>query len=330
MRNICLSLLCALWPITAWGQLDRERSQLPAQDSLQIGSPTTDDERECLKGLAWQPSAFEVDIKKTPRADYAALVSFPSPLPSGATANDTVFMEWHVARDESGQPKVAPAVVVVHESGKGMNVGRIFAQGLRQCEVHAFMVHLPYYGERRMPQPRPEAERLLPTMRQAIADVRRARDAVAALPLVDSKTIAVQGTSLGGFVASTSAGLDGKYDRVFLMLSGGDLFDIIQHGAKDTAKVREQLERAGVTGDQIKELTWNIEPTRLARRLNPDHTWLYSGTHDDVVPIRNAEILAQAIPLTKPHHIRMTATHYSGVLLLPFVIRHVANEVKGR
>ncbi len=329
MRLLCMMLLCVVWPVSAWAQLDRERVELSAKDSLHIGTPQTDDERDCLKGLVWQAGEFQVAVQKTPRNEHAAFVTFPSPLPTGDAANDTVVLEWHAAVDEAGKPKVAPAVVVVHESGKGMTAGRFFARGLQQCGLHAFMVHLPYYGQRKMPQPRPDAERLLPTMRQAISDVRRARDAVAVLPLVDAKMIAVQGTSLGGFVASTAAGLDGKFDRVFLMLSGGDLFDIIQHGAKDTAKVREQLERAGITGEQIKTLTWNIEPTRLAHRLNPDRTWLYSGIQDDVVPIRNAEILARAIPLTKQHHIRMNATHYSGALLLPFVIKHVANHVTG-
>jgi len=48
---------------------------------------------------------------------------------------------------------------------------------------------------------------LLPTLQQAIADVRRARDAVVALPVVDS-VVGVQGTGLSGFVTATVAGLD--------------------------------------------------------------------------------------------------------------------------
>ncbi|MDA1166512.1 MAG: acetylxylan esterase, partial [Planctomycetota bacterium] len=101
-------------------------------------------------------------------------------------------------------------------------------------------------------------------MRQAVADVRRARDAVAVLPMVDKSRISLQGTSLGGFVSATSGALDDGYDNVFLMLAGGELYDLIQNGKKDAAKVRERLEKAGLSGEKLRELTLTIEPTRVA------------------------------------------------------------------
>src|SRR5690606_32843634 len=125
----------------------------------------------------------------------------PSPIASGDAVNDRVAVEWYLARDEEGQPVTAPAVVVVHESGSGMTVGRLFAQGLRKRGLHAFMIHLPYYGERRAGGKRPDGVNLITALRQAIADVRRCKDAVAALPLVQPGPIALQGTSLGGFVS---------------------------------------------------------------------------------------------------------------------------------
>ncbi len=117
-------------------------------------------------------------------------------------------------------------------------------------------------------------------MRQAIADVRRARDAVASLPLVDDAHIALQGTSLGGCVSATSAALDHSYDSVFLTLAGGNIFDLIQNGKKDAAKVRQKLNQAGFSGEQLKAIVHPIEPNRIAHRLQPERTWLYSGTYD--------------------------------------------------
>ena len=164
-------------------------------------------------------------------------------------------------------------------------------------------------------------------MRQAIADVRRARDAVRVLPFVDGGHIALQGTSLGGFVSATSMGLDDAYDSVFLMLAGGDLYDLIQNGQRDTAKVREKLRKAGVTNEELKMMAYLIEPTRLAHRVDRSHVWLYSGKTDTVVPMKNANVLAEAIRLEKPHHILMNANHYSGIIYLPFVLGHISKQI---
>lgn len=62
---------------------------------------------------------------------------------------------------------------------------------------------------------------MLDGLKQAVADVRRARDAAASLPLISGRVFGVQGTSLGGFVTSTAGGLDKGFDRVFILLAGG-------------------------------------------------------------------------------------------------------------
>ncbi len=300
---------------------------IAATDSLNCGTDTNGDAQACLAGLSWTASPFEVRIEpaKPDRGD--ALIRFRSPVETGNRQNDLVSMEWYSARDDDDRPKSAPAVVVVHESGRGMTVGRLFAQGFQQRGLHAFLLHLPHYGERRGEgQPR-ETDNIIASIRQAVADVRRARDAIAVLPNVDASNISLQGTSLGGFVSATTAGLDRGYQGVFLMLAGGDLFDVIQNGQRDSAKVRERLEAAGLTGETLKSLVYHIEPNRLAHRYNADRTWLYSGNRDDVVPPRSSESLARAAGLTKTHHIQMNADHYSGIIYLPFVLNHMARKI---
>src|SRR6185312_9484118 len=101
--------------------------------------------------------------------------------------------------------------------------------------LHAFLVHLPGYGARRV-EGHSQLDRTLPSLQQAIADVRRARDAVVALPMVDDSVVGVQGTSLGGFVAATVAGLDHGYNRVFILLAGGNLEEVLFHGSNEVAK----------------------------------------------------------------------------------------------
>lgn len=300
----------------------------PARDSLKVGDESSQDARECLKGLSWTPGDFRVVCQppKPNRGD--ALVRFSSPISTKDKRNDSVAMEWYVARDRLQRPITAPAVVVVHESGRGMVVGRLFARGLRKRGLHAFLLHLPFYGERRSERKAPDASNIFAVIRQAVADVRRARDAVAVLPHVDASHIALQGTSLGGFVSSTSAGLDEAFDSVFLFLSGGDLYNLILNGKRDTAKVRAQLQTAGITDQQLKQLVYAIEPTRLAHRLRPERTWLYSGRFDTVVPMANANALASAARLNADHHVCVSANHYSGIVLIPFLFRHIADCIK--
>lgn len=304
-------------------------AKFEARDTLTPTIDKSEDARQCVENLCWKPAEFSVEIEPAAEDRGDWLVRFPSPLDSGDTRNDRVAVEWYQARDAYGNPVKAPAVVVVHESGSRMTVGRIFAKGLQLQGLHAFMIQLPFYGERRTGKKRPDGGNLVSMMKQAVADVRRARDAVAILPMVDKCQISLLGTSLGGFVSATAGALDDGYENVFLMLAGGELYDLIQNGKKDAAKVRERLEKAGLVGEKLRKLTLTVEPTRVAHRLRPDRTWLYSGTLDTVVPMKNALALASAAKLTKAHHIHMTANHYTGVVYLPFVLAHIAKHARG-
>jgi dienelactone hydrolase len=294
-----------------------------AADSLSVEPPDASaDAQACLAGLCWTPGRFTVRIDE-PWKEGELCVSFPSPRPLGHDANDAVAMEWYVARDTAGEPRRAPACVVVHESGRGMDVGRLIARSLNAHGIHTFLIHLPWYGRRQPETGKPTMEMILPALTQGLADVRRARDAVASLPVVDAGRIAVQGTSLGGFVTATAAGLDRGFDRTFILLAGGDLAGIVKHGRKDAAEFREELAAAGMTEERIAEVLGAIEPLRVAHRLAPDRTWLYSGLFDEVVPQQHSQRLAEAAGLADDHHLRLHATHYSGMIYLPVVLAQI-------
>lgn len=311
----------------------------PAQDTLKPAHDDNADAQACVDVLVWTPGEFEVTVQPVSDKDYDALVSFPSPRPSGDELNDRVTVEWYAAHDSArpdddpttdkdGPVIKAPAVLVIHESGSGMEAGRMFAKSLRGKGLHAFMIHLPWYGERRAGRPRPKSADFTALMRQGIADARRGRDAIAAIPQVDSSLIGVQGTSLGGFVATPAASLDGCFDRVFIMLAGADLYDIIQNGQKDTAKLRQELEELGIDGEKLKELLQVVEPTRIAHRLDPEKTWMYIARDDEVVPVKNARLLADTAGLDVSHRIETPGGHYSVVIYFPFIVDHVAERMR--
>ena len=337
--NSLLLLSAILVAPRAYGAEPALDGAYPARDTLMPPHEENADAQACIDVLAWEPGEFEVSVQSVSDKDFDALVSFPTPRPSGDELNDRVTMEWYATHDsarpdddpttdQDGPIIKAPAVLVIHESGSGMEAGRMFAKSLRGKGLHTFMIHLPWYGERRAGRPRPRSADFTALMRQGIADARRARDAIAVVPQVDASLIGVQGTSLGGFVATPAASLDGCFDRVFIMLAGADLYDIIQNGQKDTAKLREELTELGIDGDKLKELLQVVEPTRIAHRLDPDKTWMYIARDDEVVPVKNARLLADTAGLNPEHRIETPGTHYSVVLYFPFIVGHVAERMR--
>lgn len=299
-------------------------TRFQARDTLAVGTEESADARACLDGLCWTPGDFPVTLE--PPRDHGgmeAYVRFPSPRPSGNAINDLVSMEWYPALDADRKRMRAPAVVVVHESGSQMEVGRLFAKALAARKVHAFLIQLPYYGPRKPPGHSRDAENVLPALRQAVADVRRARDAVAVLPDVDGEHVSLQGTSLGGFVTAAVAGLDAGYQRVFIMLAGGDLYGVITNGTREAAQLRELLEKKGYTGEGLRDIIQPIEPLRLAHRIRPDVTWIYSADKDQVVPLKNVQLLADAAKIPSDHHVTLWGDHYKVIVYFPVIIEHI-------
>ncbi len=294
-----------------------------AKDSLDCSHENNADAAECLAGLRWEPGAFEVKCEPAQKDRGDWLIRFPSPVPIGDETNDLVAMEWLLAKDAEGRPVKAPAVVVVHESGRSMPAGLAFARGLRGKGLHTFLVHLPGYGARTSERSG-GIRKMLPALRQAIADVRRSRDAVSVLPLIEPGRIGVLGISLGGFVTSTVCGLDRGFDHNFVLLAGGNLADVLLHGAKDAARLRADAQKAGVTPDQIRELTRVIEPMRLACRVDAARTWLFSGSFDEVVPPRCSVAFAKAAGLIDGHHQQLPAGHYTAAAFIPVILDKVA------
>lgn len=312
-------------------------TQWEAHDSLQLGleRESSDDAKQCLTHLGWEPTSFQVTVE-TPSASMLrqgcdAIVRFPSPCETGDSSNDQVTMEWYRADGNESASVNAPAMVVIHESGRGMTVGRLIARGLSKQGIHALMMHLPSYGLRRgSSDPRRDSETMIRGLRQGVADARRAKDAVSVLPGIDKDRIGLQGTSLGGFVVATTTGIDDAYHRSIILLAGGNLFAVLQNGDRDASRTREELAKYGVTLEAIRDALYTIEPLRLAHRVVPEKTWLITGTHDTVVPPENSREFAEAAKLSADHHIEMFADHYSGVVLLPGVIRQMAEIVSER
>ena len=303
-------------------------TKFEAKDSLAVGEESSPDARECLKGLAWTPVSFEVTLQSGLMPLDPAIVRFPSPQPVGNAMNDLVAMEWYSAKNDADEIIDAPAIIVVHESGAKMEVGRLIAKALHAQGLHAFLIHLPTYGLRRPADFVPQMELISTVLKQGITDARRARDAVAVLPHVDSRSVSIQGTSLGGFVTATAAGIDRGFTTAHIMVSGGNLYEVINNGTREAGKMREMLAQAGYTGEKLRDLVAPIEPLRLAHRYDKKNTWLYTASKDQVIPPERAKELRLAAGLDEDHEMIFLADHYSGIIYVPVIVTEIAKRIK--
>jgi hypothetical protein len=303
--------------------IDRCVGRFQSRDSLCILEDSLEDANDCLNGLRWVSSSFDVDVVFDERAGYF-LARYPAPLAIGSHSSDEAVCRWYPAIGIDGQLANANSVVVLHETGPHMIAGSAIAKSLARRGFHAFMVLLPGYGERSVDG---KSSNLIDSFRRGIADARRARDVIRALPCVESSRVAIQGTSLGGFAASMTASIDNAFERVFLVLSGGDLFGVLTSGSADAREILERLKAPGLSLEEIEKSLRTIEPLRLAHRLDPAKTFLYRARLDRVVLPKYSRILADLIGLPPNHNRAYWATHYSGVLQLPGILTHVSKEL---
>jgi hypothetical protein len=222
-------------------------------------------------------------------------------------------MDWHIARDQQRRFINAPAVLILDILQGGNLVSGYIAKTLVRNGIHGFVMHMPQNGQRRGAGESHDWSAFIPSLRQAAGDARRARDVIAAMPLVNGP-ISLQGTSLGGFVATLAAAIDPAFHTVCLALTGGDVFGVLRHGKMDAARVRRQLLNAGYDDERLRDCLWQIEPLRVASRLNPKRTWLFSARFDQVIPRGHEKQLAAAIGLDWQHHRQLAGCHYTCAL----------------
>lgn len=326
-RTVCC-LVLLLASTRTWAQEARSEQVFTAKDSFAPGDESIADAKACLEGLSWKPDSFKVTVQWNMEPLDPAIVRFASPLPTGNAINDLVALEWYSAKNDSNEVIDAPAIVVVHESGSRMEVGRLIAKALHAQGIHAFMIQLPTYGLRRPTDLVPQMDFVSTIMKQGIVDARRARDAVAVLPHVDRRSISIQGTSLGGFVTATAAGLDHGFSTVHIMVSGGNLYELITKGNREAAEMREKLAAAGYEGDKLKALVAPIEPLRLAHRYDKKNTWLYTADRDQIVPPEHAEALRKAAGLDPGQQLMLPANHYTGIIYVPLIVKDIARKIR--
>src|ERR1700722_2941334 len=281
-------------PKSLWRPLSRQEA-LPAEDGQVISVTDTicpissieGDARKVLRHVVWPAEQFQATCHHpSAKREFSIVgdlaIRYPSPLPRGNAVLDQVHLDWHIARMAPGHPPVGPAMLILDILQGGPLLAGYVAKTFAKNGIHAFVMHMPQNGLRKTASESFNWNEFLPNLRQAAADVRRARDVVATLPLV-SGPIGLQGTSLGGFVATLAASIDNVFDPVLLALTGADIYGVLSTGSMDAARVRRHLRDNGFDNQRLADWLLTVEPLRVAHRLNPKRTWLFSARHDQVV-----------------------------------------------
>lgn len=300
-----------------------------AKDSKRSLTDDDPDTQAFLKRVAFEPASFKVRCTSTPGTDYDALVRFDSPRPSGQKWVDEVVMLWYAARDEDRRPVEAPAVLVVHSVQPQMVIAKQIARMFAKQGVHAFVIELPGYGLRWDGRHVNPGVTALEHGEQALTDCLRAKDAIKALPNIKPGPIALEGTSLGGYVAATVGGIDTDFKPVLLLISGADAYSTLMNGEHDARYLREAMAREGYRGEALRKLLDPVEPLHVAHRLDPEQTYLISARDDAIIPKANSDALAEAIGLDDKHRIWMQTSHYTTLLLIPTASEVMADIILG-
>ncbi len=246
-------------------------------------------------------------------ADYLTQwqVRFPSPVVTPHEKNNTVHCEYF----RSASPGKRPACVVLHILGGDFELSRTFARSLARSGVSALFVIMPYYGPRRdekLPNrmvssdPRETAA----GMTQAVLDIRRAAAWLATREEVDAQRIGIFGISLGGITGALAATAEPKFQKVCLLLAGGDIAQIAWTHPK-MAEIRRQWEAGGGTLQTLVETMKTVDPVTYASNLRGRDILMLNALHDEIIPRACTDSLWRAVG--EPPIVWYNAGHISAV-----------------
>lgn len=238
-----------------------------------------------------------------------SLLTFPSPVETPVTENNTVHCEYF----RPTTPGKHPAVIMLHILGGDFELSRLFCNTLAHSGVAALFVKMPYYGPRRGPNsPRrmvsTNPEETLEGMTQVILDVRRATAWLASREEVDASRLGVCGISLGGITAALALTAEPRLSRGCLLLAGADGAKIAWDNPQ-IAKYRDQLVKAGYTREKLVEMFTPIDPVNYGASVKGKKILMLNAKDDNVIPRVHTEALWEAFG--KPEIVWYPGNHYT-------------------
>ncbi len=211
-------------------------------------------------------------------------VRFPSQLKTASENNNTVHCEYFCPIT----PGKHPACVVLHILGGDFELSRLFARSLADRGVASLFVIMPYYGPRRdekLPSRMisPDPQETVAGMTQAVLDIRRAAAWLASRPEIDEQRLGIMGISLGGITAGLVASHEPRFQKVCMLLAGGDIGQIAWSHPK-MKDIRRKWEAAGGTQQSMVAAIKPVDPITYAAKLRGREILMLNALQDEIIP----------------------------------------------
>jgi dienelactone hydrolase len=251
-------------------------------------------------------------------------VTFPSPVTTPTSENNTVYAEYYRPK----KPGKFPAVVVLDITGGNQELSRFIARTLAQNDIAGLFVQMAYYGPRRPPGSKlrmlsTNIPQTMAAVRQTVLDCRCAAALLASRPEVDAKRIGIMGTSLGSFVATLTGEMDPRFNRVAILLGGGGLVDAF-YDHPQAAPYRKIWEMLGGTKEQVVKSLAPVDPITKAANLRGRNVLMIAASRDEIVPPAAAVKLWEE--MGKPKIVWYDTTHYGAALFIPAALKPIMNH----
>lgn len=211
-------------------------------------------------------------------------VTFPSPVQTRYEENNVVYGKLFRA---AGKSPLLSMIVLHGWSRPVLTLEERLCIALGQRGVTSLLVTLPYHIQR-APEDSWSGEyalsgdvfRAIDAFHQSVLEVR------AVIPFLKkySEKIGVLGISLGGMIAHVITDLE-DLDFGIALLTGGDSAGIVWEGIA-TRDVKRQIQRVGITREQLSHIWAIIDPARLAGHNRAKKMLMINGLYDRVVPPR--------------------------------------------
>jgi dienelactone hydrolase len=287
---------------------------LPPPRSGEIQFETTDKEPSVAKIFQLEPHTFtfQQEFQKTASTAFEiSLVTFPSPVVTAHPENNTVHCEYF----HSLTPGKHPAVVALHILGGDFDLSRLFCRQLAQNGVNALFLKLPYYGPRRpegveVRMINEDPKTTVANMRQGILDIRRAAAFLAGQEDVDKNQLGVFGISLGGITSALASTAEPRFQKICLMLAGGDMARIAWE-SPEVKEVRERWLAKGGNKEEFYDIIKQIDPVTYGDQVRGRKILMLNATHDEIIPKVCTESLWHAFG--EPEIVWLDAGHYSAM-----------------
>ncbi|HPE68053.1 MAG TPA: alpha/beta fold hydrolase [Thermotogota bacterium] len=166
------------------------------------------------------------DIRSMDEEDYQ-VVCFPTPYQSAQNPKDRVFL--HLFSPPPGCP-VKGDIVFLHGIGDG-NIPHLqwYARRFRSKGYRTAFLILPFHGERALPGVKGgepfyslEPDTCVVLFHQAAKDVRASVDFLQQQPGFDAGKLFLVGVSFGGIIGTIALGLEKRFQKASLLITGGN------------------------------------------------------------------------------------------------------------